>query len=512
MLKSYIVIIFIGFIPLFLFCLPVAALQYDVGPFQPLATISAVPWEFLQAGDRVRIHYRDTPYYEKWVMCGAGTSNAPIIVEGVPNTNGNLPVISGDNAVTRLSLDFWNEDRGIIKVGGSSLPSSTATHIIIRNLDIRSGRPAYSFTDDSGNPGVYADNCAAVFIENGVYITIENCIMHDCGNGFFAAHQAAHVMVNACSLYDNGIDSSIYEHNNYTEAEGIVFQFNYFGPLRTGCLGNNLKDRSTGLVVRYNWIESGNRQLDLVDTDYFMAHPDYGETFVYGNILIEHDGDGNSQIVHFGGDSGTTANYRGHLYFYNNTVVSTRTGNTTFIRLPTNDQICTAYNNILYVSESGSLLGMTDSAGELHLGANFIKPGWEDTHGTLTGTITVDHANIEENDPGFKDVAGEDYRIIETSPCVNAAVSLPAACTPDNVPMYHYIKHRLAQNRITQGSGSDTGAYEYYPESDKDDSDITITGSCSHVSESSPHPWWLFLLCIFMAVLLLKSRFQGKRM
>ena len=60
---------------------------------------------------------------------------------------------------------------------------------------------------------------------------------------------------------------SIYEHNAYTEALGIVYQFNHFGPLCASCLGNNLKDRSAGTVVRYNWIEGGNRQLDLVESD-----------------------------------------------------------------------------------------------------------------------------------------------------------------------------------------------------------------------------------------------------
>lgn len=54
------------------------------------------------------------------------------------------------------------------------------------------------------------------------------------------------------------IESSIYKHNSYTESQGIVFEFNHYGPLRAGCPGNNLKDRSTGTVIRYNWIEGGN--------------------------------------------------------------------------------------------------------------------------------------------------------------------------------------------------------------------------------------------------------------
>ena len=75
---------------------------------------------------------------------------------------------------------------------------------------------------------------------------MRNCALHDCGNGFFASSQSSDVIVEGCQIYDNGIEGSIYEHNNYTEARGIIFQFNHFGPLRTGCPGNNLKDRSAG--------------------------------------------------------------------------------------------------------------------------------------------------------------------------------------------------------------------------------------------------------------------------
>ncbi|WP_419641612.1 hypothetical protein, partial [Thiolapillus sp.] len=63
---------------------------------------------------------------------------------------------------------------------------------------------------------------------------------------------------------------------------------------------------------------------------------------MYGNVLIEPDGAGNSQMVHYGGDSGDSGDsgnesiYRkGTLYFYHNTVVSTRDGNTTLVRLST---------------------------------------------------------------------------------------------------------------------------------------------------------------------------------
>jgi len=46
-----------------------------------------------------------------------------------------------------------------------------------------------------------------------------------------------------------------------------------------------------------------------------LADPRYRTTFVYGNVLVEHDDQSNSQILHYGGDSGDTTIYRkGTLY------------------------------------------------------------------------------------------------------------------------------------------------------------------------------------------------------
>ena len=40
------------------------------------------------------------------------------------------------------------------------------------------------------------------------------------------------ILVEANYIHDNGNPGSIYEHNNYTAAIGITFQYNRFGPLR----------------------------------------------------------------------------------------------------------------------------------------------------------------------------------------------------------------------------------------------------------------------------------------
>jgi len=435
---------------------------YDVGPGQTYATIGAVPWATLAPGDEVRIHWRATPYAEKWVICRQGTQALPILVSGILGPGGERPVITGDGAVTAPGLNYWNEDRGVLKIGGANTPADlTPAWITVENLEIRSARPGFAYTDDGGGAGAYSSNAASIYIEKGDHIVIRNCEFHDCGNGFFCASGTSDLLVEGCYIHDNGISGSIYEHNNYTEANGITFQFNRFGPLRAGCPGNNLKDRSAGCVIRYNWIESGNRQLDLVDSDTLYTDPDYGATYVYGNILIEPDGAGNSQICHYGGDSGTTAEYRkGTLYFYNNTVVSTRSGNTTLFRLSTNEESADCRNNILYVTASGSALAMLDGDGMLTIRNLWSKAGWADSHSGLTGTITDNGGHVNGTTPGFVDFASQDFHLASASGCVDAAAALSAAVLPTHDLVEQYVAHQAVQARAVV-STRDIGAFEY---------------------------------------------------
>src|SRR5262245_36035423 len=130
------------FILLSAFAYQLAATTYEVGPGKPLASIGAVPWENLQAGDLVLIYWQSTPYKEKWVLCRQGTSANPITVRGVPGPQGQLPVIDGNGATTRTTLNYWNEVRGLLKIGGANVPADTVPqYIVIENLEFRSARP-----------------------------------------------------------------------------------------------------------------------------------------------------------------------------------------------------------------------------------------------------------------------------------------------------------------------------------------------------------------------------------
>ncbi|MEO1032679.1 MAG: T9SS type A sorting domain-containing protein [Bacteroidota bacterium] len=423
--------------------------DYHVGPGHALANISEVPWASLQAGDKVYIHWRSTPYYEKWVINAQGTEINRIEIIGVSSPSGEQPIIDGNGAVTPTNLNYWNDARGIIKIGGSSVPSDALpSYITIENLEIRSARPAYNFTDDNGQADTYSNNAASIYIEKGEHIIIRNCTIHDSGNGIFIGAnggQTKAILITNNYIYDNGIVGRIFEHNTYTEALGITYEYNRFGPLRAGALGNNLKDRSAGLVVRYNWIESGNRQLDLVEsgTSALYNDPSYTTTYVYGNILMEPDGAGNSQILHYGGDNGTTSNYRkGHLYFYNNTVISTRNSNTTLARLSTSDETMNAFNNVIYITENGNRLAMIDNTGTLNIHHNWIKTGWVNSHsGGPSGTITDQGNNIGGADPLFVDFNNENYSLQDTSPLINSGDAIPAIHLPNNDLANEYVPH-----------------------------------------------------------------------
>ena len=438
---------------------------YDVGPGRAYGDPGQIPWEELEPSTLVRIYYRDEPYRAKWVVTTAATADKPLVVIGMPD-NGRLPVISGNGADTRGSMYYLNETRSVVKIGNYTGDDSgdLPAHIYIQNLDIRSGRPDYTFTDRYGSVRTYSANAAAIHIEQGHHITIQGCTLHDCGNGLFNSHLTHAILIRQNYIHDNGIEGSIYEHNSYTESRGITFEFNHYGPLRADCPGNNLKDRSSGTVIRYNWIEGGNRQLDLVETDYdeIADDPGYEETFVYGNILIEPDNAGNSQILHYGGDGGDETLYRqGTLYFYQNTVISTRSGNTTLLRLSTTQVHARVCNNLIAVTAEGNRLAITSGNGQTALSGNWLPTGWRETHEASLdpGATVSDLGNVEGDDPGFVDEAGQDYHLSADSPARDAAGQLPVE-TADDPPESQYRAHRQIEDRPDDGS-PDIGAFEF---------------------------------------------------
>lgn len=432
-----------------------SAAVYDVGGPNGLSSIGKLPWLHLSPGDTVRIHYRPQPYREKWVICAAGRAGAPITFTGVPGVEGKLPVIDGREAVASNLLDYWNGNRGVIKIGGANVPrDTTPAHIVIRSLIIRGGNGANSYVDRRGR-SAYRKNAAAIYIEKGVNILIENCTLLDSGNGLMVAHESRDITVRGCQIYGNGNPKSIYEHNVYSEANGITFENNYLGNLRSGAFGNNLKDRSANTVIRYNYIDGGNRLLDLVDSEFphINQDPSYRSTFVYGNIMIKRHKTNNSQVVHYGGDSGEVGRYRkGALYFANNTVLSQGGRQVMLFRLSTASEMVDARNNIFHAVDGTLRVG--NGLGAITLRSNWLTKGW----GAGLGVVQPED-NLQGAIPGFYSELGQEFELAPGSCCIDAGTRLPAAMIARYPLKGQYHMHCQLDPRPSDGK-LDIGAFE----------------------------------------------------
>ncbi len=457
---------------------PVAsATTYEVGPGKPYATPSAVPWESLQPGDRVLIYWRSTPYKDKWVICRQGTAVAPITISGVPGPAGERPIIDGNGATTRLALDYWGEERSVIKIGGASIPADTMPrHIVVEGLDVRSGRPPYTFTGDAGANGSYVNNAAAIWIEKGENITVRNNILHDAGNGLFVSSAepniSRNVLIEANYIYDNGNANSLFEHNTYTEALGITYQFNRFGPLRTGALGNNLKDRSAGLR-RPLQLDRGrqpaarpgrDRQRDDRKRSVVPRHPRLRQR-------PDRAGRGGQPA-----DRALRRRQRRHLELPQRHAalppehagVDPDRSHTLF-RLSTNDEHADARNNIFYpAAHTGPNLSLLDDTGILNLTHNWFKAGYVGGFSGVSGVITDDGTSVIGNTPGFISEAAQDFRLTQTSDAVNEGTGLAAGALP---ALSEYVPHQGSQVRPNDGV-PDLGAFEMQ---DGQPADLVVT-------------------------------------
>ena len=424
-------------------CAPGSGRDYPVGPGQAYEAIGDVPWADLGAGDTVRIFWRDEPYREKFLVQGQGTEAAPIVVCGVAGPDGQRPVIDGDQATTSADMGYATvagEARAVIHVslGGDDEWGYKPSYVVIQGLHVRNAHYQHEFTGTDGATVPYTENAAGIFVERGEHVTVRDVELESNGNGLFVASgdseevRSRDILLERSYVHDNGTPDvgADRRHNIYTEADGMVFQFNEIGPLAPGALGAALKDRSTGTVVRYNRITGGSRSLDLVDAEdsapLALADPDYRTTLVYGNVIVNDaavHGPILSNMIHYGGDSGRTESYRkGTLYFFHNTVVvradqdeASGAGQwaTSLFDLDTADETAVIDDNVFFVravtpGAAPTATAWGREAGTILLGANWASPGmteWRNTDGVGGGTIAGLDAVITDaaNGPGFVD-------------------------------------------------------------------------------------------------------------
>lgn len=499
----------------------VFAADYHVGPQQTLKSLNSVNWSSLSAGDTVYIHY-DT-YREKFNLSSRGTAENPIRIIGVPDSNGNRPVIDAQNAVTTSTSDFRWQDVGVIQwlgvisitVGPGESPSLPG-HIEIKNLEIRNGYVDSSFTAEDGSTSNYNGFAAGIYMRSAQNVLIENCVIHGNGQGVYAwtgggdnwwDGLSKNITIRGNHFYNNGHIDSWTEHQAYIEAENTVYEYNYFGAQRPGAWGSTIKDRGAGTVIRYNYFDAAPNGwwIDLPEPEngwlgLGFSNDAYSQAFIYGNVFV-NDGNYSANYFHWNedhqaqgnngtpGPNGRATMENGRLYFYNNTVVtvgnrsdygywaSFHLFNTTWggydcATEGTRPGIIDVRNNIFAViprtagSEVPTQQFAYCSDQNFNFGKNLVTAGWiSNTSGTVTGTDNLITMPVG-GDFGFADVANRDFSLVEGSPSIGAASALAQAVTSnfvgaDLTPLLQYVKHQSAVDRVTSGAGSDIGAYGF---------------------------------------------------
>jgi|GEM_PF-490380 len=496
-----------------LLSLPGWATTYRVGPGQPYTSIGSVPWFSLQPGDSVKIYWRSTPYREKFQVSGRGTANQWIRVVGVPGPAGQLPVISGDAATTSTNMHFRtpaaNDPNsiqwyGVVHVaagpGQNALPPA---YIEIANLQIQDGYKDYSFTGEDGTTVAYDSFCAGIYAKSVNHLLIRNNIITNCGQGIYNwtaagpdiwwAGLQSNTVIRGNYFYNNGNPGGYLEHQTYTESDGVIIEYNHYGPQRPGSQGSQLKDRSAGTVIRYNYFDQSlaGYDLDLVEPengwDAIGTKNTYRQTFVYGNVIVNNGASYAPNYVHWNEDHqnnvGRANQAGGKLFFYHNTVLTTANQtdtwafhlfNTTYGSYDCNPSplpgTIDARNNLIVLRPrtAGAAVPNFQLAycpnTNLVLNNNWISPGWT-TGSTASVTGVATTTSPAANNPDFVDPAAPDLHLRAGSTALGMGGPLAPEVTAnylglDLTPTEQYVSHQQSAPRAAAGAGASAGAYE----------------------------------------------------
>lgn len=484
------------------------ATTYNVGPGQIYTELGDIPWISLTEGDIVQIHWRSTPYAEKIFLRGQGTEVNPIIIRGIPNTNGDLPILTGENATTNSqfvnyfsSVHTENLSLFLIYRGpNDSWSDYKPKHITIEYLEITGVKPEHTFTDQLGNVRNYSTFGTAINAIVCDNLTVRHCKIHDNSQGIFTnsksggeAQISRNLLIENNEIWDNGNVADDRHHGIYSQAAGTIIQYNRIGNLKDGSIGSSMKDRSSGTIIRYNLIESSARAIDLVESEegVLINEPNYHDVYVYGNIIIDDltEDPYSTAMIHFGYDNVSNIAKRGTLFFYHNTVfVKGNTQDAWYVNVfkvdndndtTTTEGTIAMYNNILH-KEGTTHLRMIYNGGTFNFYANnWVHENYND-EGAITGGVTQFNVltnPILGNNPDFINTTNEDFSLNNSSPSIDNASSMDGIVGVNYLPTMEYNYPASGVPRIMNGSAFDIGAFEYKSvlTTNSDDFDTNIT-------------------------------------
>lgn len=467
--------------------------------------LARVPWLKLEAGDEVRIRWKPEPYRVKLGLRSRGSKTAPIRIVGVPGPDGALPVLDAAEATTPDQFRAYNDGKGYFNeyVEGASgflifrgyldRYGHKPGHIVLEGLRFTGANSGNHYRNMAGKRVPYSSGASGIWAL-AEHLTVRRCQIDDNGNGFFVqssggeAETSRDILFEFNRVFNNG---NVWdprrrdrEHNIYSQAgTSATFQYNYIGQVRAGTGGSGLKDRSSNLVVRYNWIDASARALDLVEAEenyrLLSKEPGYHTTFVYGNVIVDDiDSQPHStSVIHYGADNEISSARVGPHHFYHNTVVVTGTGAKKEYRVSifdcgtdsTGDQAANnkisivAQNNIFYFNPKAvdGEMALMRFFGSIKLeGANWLSAGWRDGRTDFLGHVTKSGQEIVGTTPPFLNEAARDFSILDHSPVRDKASMLPEQLRKTHAvdSMYQPDARRVPRPKL--GAAFDLGAFE----------------------------------------------------
>lgn len=422
-----------------------------------------MPWLKLQAGDVVNIFYRDEPYATNIGLKGIGTADKPIIINGVTDESCRRPTITGRNATDAEDMvnfhDEWSRGLGTILIWwGTGNYGNKPKFITIQNLAI-TGAP----TESSAIYAVSVDD-----------FVVQNCEIYDNeGWGVFTNTKnetdidtTYRVTIRNNKFHGNGVEGSYLYHNLYIQSYGALYEGNYIGQLRPYSYGSSLKDRSSGTVIRYNYIEASARAIDLVETEEGFStigsDPLYNDAWVYGNMIVNDDqspGGASGSLVHWGYDNNPDNARTGTLHFYQNTIASKYSADSWYQIFDQSSStigmsasnVIEASNNILWHTGSAQMM-LGGTYGDVRLvGTNWLSTGYGsgDPWNENEVQVTVEGEVLTGTTPGLD----ENFVPSDGSPVIGAA----DGTLPTDVS-YQFVDPVGFAERA---SANDLGAYEH---------------------------------------------------
>jgi len=344
---------------------------FEVGPSQAYKTIQSVPWTSLKDGSTVRIHNEDTSgsnpttYHAYFQLTTHARRTEPVRVCGVPDAQGNLPVIDAADATGRSDASVYSAGYAAVGIGATGWADvytgqwSGPQYLIVEGLKIQNAKDSNVYTNPAGVTGkAWVKGAACVRLFRSMDTVVRGIDAFNCDNGFFSDFNSTagfaaveNNLYEGSHLHGNGVSGSYSFHQFYLQGWNEVIQFNIVDEYQIGSRGSNLKSRGYPDVIRYNHFGDGvARQLDLVDIEdaatytsfegylrirggvgsYHSIYPkdDYTADllaaaveahhgdFVYGNTFVNS---ATGVPIHYATDHGSLEDDRlGTLWFYNN--------------------------------------------------------------------------------------------------------------------------------------------------------------------------------------------------